>query len=215
MFNPQPSHNRRAFGMESSPVVLKRQRVQPFDASSFEIINNYEARHQCHLKPTTAPVHNCHDLKTPSSFSTIHDPESSQSSTSTSASLPSSSSNSASAFGCQHSCPVPSAPVQTVAQQPWWLKHPKTKLTPKPNTPHCYYCEQLENFAACERCERTLCEMCTRFCDSCSEAWCSCCTVVDYDSPFDPTLCLECYDERRANEPSSEPGNMMDISTQV
>lgn len=59
----------------------------------------------------------------------------------------------------------------------------------------CGYCQK-DAHAACERCERDLCELCTRCCDECAVTWCRFCTVVDYDNPFERTLCFGCYDDR-------------------
>lgn len=102
-----------------------------------------------------------------------------------------------------------SAPLPPKQQQnqPWWLQqHPKTKRGCSASHHHhhhpnrststqCYYCDAPCDTVACERCDKALCDMCTRFCDVCSATWCPCCTVIDYESPQERTLCFDCFDE--------------------
>lgn len=100
--------------------------------------------------------------------------------------------------------PPPPPPSQKQQHQPWWLQHPKTKhgstgcssgSSHQHHRPTCYYCDAPRDTVACERCDKALCDMCTRFCDVCSATWCPCCTVIDYESPQERTLCFDCFDD--------------------
>lgn len=224
MYMQFPSHKRRAVGMESSPAVVKRQRVQPFDGPSFldtppkaltsppplksHSLNTMQnpsfKKSDASVTPSTPPLHLIQNTTTQFGFgfsdlnlSTIP------------ISRPLHQHNTSFQNAHSHSMQRPedtqfkSSPAFPSSQPqqdqlPWWLQQPRRVHPSSSTNSSCYYCEAPDNHTACERCDHRLCEMCTRFCDDCSVTGCSCCTVVDYDSRFDRTLCLECYDDNRA-----------------
>lgn len=91
---------------------------------------------------------------------------------------------------------------------PWWLRpsacsHTSSARDTVSRNANCYYCEcrQAHLSTACGRCDRALCDLCVRSCQSCQAVWCPCCSIVDYDAPIERTLCFGCYDDStRRNE---------------
>lgn len=199
-------HKRPEAGIEPSPVVLKRQRVQPMNCSSFL---------DSPSKELTSPHPKAY------SSNTFHNPSYQNSDVTSKSITPSlhliQTSNNQFGFGSFHVTPNPqhntcghhshsnsvqrpqdtevksSPPSPSSLQHQWWLQQPRPVHPSSPTTSSCYYCEAPDNHIACERCDHRLCEMCTRFCDDCSATWCPSCTLLDYDSTFDRTLCFECY----------------------
>lgn len=94
------------------------------------------------------------------------------------------------------------APAQ-VNELPWWLQPSSSAIDhdidPKhvSNSQLCYYCTMrpAHHSTSCGRCDRMLCDICVRSCQSCQEIACPCCSIVDYSVPFERTLCFECFDE--------------------
>lgn len=82
---------------------------------------------------------------------------------------------------------------------PWWRQPPRKSgvagRTDGTRTGEgaCEYCSQ-DVHIACERCDRDLCIDCCRCCDVCENMWCKYCTIVDYESAYERSICVECYD---------------------
>ncbi|PXF47514.1 hypothetical protein BWQ96_02658 [Gracilariopsis chorda] len=78
--------------------------------------------------------------------------------------------------------------------KPWWRQPPRAAALYK-RTDGCGTCDGVRLDSSCERCEKGLCELCTRLCDVCGMTWCTLCSVVDYACPGERTLCLACWDD--------------------
>lgn len=95
------------------------------------------------------------------------------------------------------------APAQA-NELPWWLRPSSHSMDSSidsciaaSSSQVCYYCSTrpAHHSTSCGRCDRMLCDICVRSCQSCQEVWCPCCSIVDYDTPIERTLCFECYDD--------------------
>lgn len=83
---------------------------------------------------------------------------------------------------------------------PWWKKKQSTTSTKrckKHNTDEdsivrCQHCVNYEAEATCNRCEKDICEGCTRNCDSCNTVYCNLCVIADYNGPVERRLCFGC-----------------------
>ncbi|KAI0567153.1 Cd27 binding protein (Siva) [Gracilaria domingensis] len=91
--------------------------------------------------------------------------------------------------------------------KPWWQEPPRAAALYK-RTDACATCNGVQLEATCERCEKQLCGMCTRLCDVCGMTWCTHCSLVDYDSPSERTLCLPCWED--TNERKEDSGGARD-----
>ncbi|KAG7281208.1 hypothetical protein CRUP_019733 [Coryphaenoides rupestris] len=63
------------------------------------------------------------------------------------------------------------------------------------SVPRCGVCQKSQGVDArttCSQCDRLACSSCSRQCSSCSSQCCSVCTVVDYSSQFETTVCWSC-----------------------
>lgn len=83
---------------------------------------------------------------------------------------------------------------------PWWKKKPTTNSTRRSkkddidesSVVKCQHCVNYEAVATCNRCEKDICNGCTRNCDSCQSSHCNLCVVSDYNGPVERSLCFGC-----------------------
>lgn len=183
-FESYQSHKRRAFGFDA-PLVMKRRRVQSDDDRMTE---------KCMSDPSTFSMP-----------SVSHDrPSQSYSVSLTAASQTKIKLCKTVGFGGlpARSCSsgAKSSPKSSPhSDVPWWLQ-PQTPAYQQVNAGSCYYCcgpRRTTDHISCQRCEHDICEMCTRICDTCTATWCPYCTIVDYESPVEQTVCFDCYEDAR------------------
>lgn len=102
---------------------------------------------------------------------------------------------------------------------PWWLRPSSSssstdsEIEPVPSASTsqvCYYCtvRPAHHSTSCGRCDRMLCDICVRSCQSCQEIACPCCSIVDYNAPFERTLCFECFDDFSRHDQQSHAGHL-------